>query len=67
MSRRMVIAATLAALLAGACEQGPLQGAMQAPAGTPGTYVFNDGSHRFSIQLDPSWQIASSVEAGAPG
>jgi hypothetical protein len=64
MSRTMVIAAALAALLVGACEQGPLQGAMQPPAGAAGTYVFNDGSHRYAIQLDPSWQIASSIEAG---
>ena len=64
MSRRFVIAAALAALLTGACEQGPLQGAMQPPAGTAGSYVFNDGSHRYSIQLDQSWQIASSIENG---
>lgn len=61
---RPIVIAALAAMLVGACQQGPMQGAMQAPAGTPGTYVFNDGSHLYSIKLDPSWTVESSLENG---
>ena len=66
MMRWMTMAAG-AALLLTACEQGPMQGAIPGtgPQGTAGTYVFNDGTNRFSVQvLDPPWTPGSSIESG---
>lgn len=67
MTKWMTVAAAGAALLLAACEQGPMQGAVpgSGPQGTAGTYVFNDGTHRFSIQvIDPPWSAGSSIENG---
>lgn len=72
MLTRMCLAAAALALVTG-CEVAQRGPAAIIP-GLPetaswrqpeGSYVFNDGSRRFTIELDEDWTVDSSIEKGA--